>query len=483
MKSFTPAVPFWNSKSESLSKQIWNPEEYKDGLIENKSLYMNQKIHPSYLTNKIKAENIESSGEKITLSRKIRFYPNKEQKSYFNKFFSAHRYFFNKTIEDINNQYSKRKELFGSKPTCIFCSNPKEESSFTCESHKNKSIPWEINSSFFTLRTKLVKAKKNLGLDELWQDEIPCHTKQLAVKDGVAAYNSAVSNKRRGNIKSFQLKYMSKKKPSHIFWITPNSVNVKNKQVSVFKTFLKENSILNVNIKQRQRIPEENNSAAKILYDRGAWYIVFTIEEQVETKCDNLHSISLDPGVRTFQTGYSPNGSFYKFGEKQNLDMRKIYDKIDKLKSVLDSKNPSPSYKTKYNIKNRLVKLELKLRGIIHNLHNQVGSYLSKNYKYILLPEFETSGIQQSDNLHSTTKRRMNGLAHYKFKIKMEHFCKKYGSQLNIVDESYTSKTCGSCGNVKEDLGSDCHYNCSKCGYNLDRDIHGARNIWIKTYS
>ena len=480
-------LPFWNLRSEEISKQIWNPENYND-VIHTKTLYKTETTHPFFENHYIKNDNLNTELQSVVITRKIRFYPTKEQKSYFKSYFSAHRYFYNKTVEKINNLYDKKKEEFESKPTCIFCSNPKQQTdkglSFTCESHKRKSIPWNLNISFMTLRNELVKPKNKLASDELWQADIPCHTKQLAVKDAVTAYKSAVTNKLRGHIKRFRLNFIYKKKPTNIFWITPTSISIdKNKNVSLFSYTLNEHSTIHITKKQKGKVPATNTSAGKVLYDRGAWYLVLTIEDNVLEKniCKNLHTIALDPGVRTFQTGYSPNGFVYKFGENQLDELKKIHNRIDKLKSTMNSKECK--YKTRYRIKIRLAKLEFKIRNLMNNLHNQVGSFLSRNYKCVLLPKFQTSGMQQSDNIHSITKRRMNGLAHFKFQQKLDFLCKKYGSELRIVDESYTSKTCGSCGNIKSDLGSNRHYDCSICGYSLDRDVHGARNIWIKTYS
>jgi transposase len=53
--------------------------------------------------------------------------------------------------------------------------------------------------------------------------------------------------------------------------------------------------------------------------------------------------------------------------------------------------------------------------------------------------------------------------------------------QLSVGSEEYTTKTCGQCGTIK-DVGCSKVYSCS-FGYSLDRDIHGARNICIKTLS
>lgn len=483
-------VPFWNTNSDLISKSIWNPEDYKENLVKNESLYISEIFHPEISDEKILDQdrlNGEGQTSEIIMARKIRFFPSKPQKVFLNKYLSAHRYFYNKTIEEINRRFDRKKEDFSSHPTCIFCSNEKEENRYTCSQHRNERIPWDIPVNFKELRALIVinntELKKDKNKHLAWQMEIPHDTRQAAVRDAVAAYSSAMSNRRRGNIKSFRLGYMSIRKPSHIFWVDHRGLKIKEKNgnttVSLFKTKLGKDSLLFIKDRYKKQLPLENKSLVKILYDRGAWYLVFTIKEQSRNECKFLHSIALDPGVRTFQTGYSPNGSVYKFGEKQLNKMKEIHSYIDKLKSIASKSN----HRKRQHIKRRLVKLEFQLRGLIHNLHNQVGSFLSKNYRYVLLPEFGTSGMQQQDTIGSTTKRRMNGLAHYQFQLKMIHLCKKYGSELRIVNESYTSKTCGSCGKIKEDLGSACHYSCSNCSYQLDRDIHGARNIFIKTYS
>jgi putative transposase len=43
-----------------------------------------------------------------------------------------------------------------------------------------------------------------------------------------------------------------------------------------------------------------------------------------------------------------------------------------------------------------------------------------------------------------------------------------------------TSKTCGNCGNIKQDLGASKVYKCSECKKKMYRDVNGARNILLK---
>ena len=52
---------------------------------------------------------------------------------------------------------------------------------------------------------------------------------------------------------------------------------------------------------------------------------------------------------------------------------------------------------------------------------------------------------------------------------------------LILCTENYTSKACTNCGHIKQNLGGNKIYKCKKCKSVIDRDINGARNIYIKT--
>ena len=64
-----------------------------------------------------------------------------------------------------------------------------------------------------------------------WQTESPYDTRQLAIKDAVTAYKSAMTNKKRGHIQQFHLGFKSRKQPSQIFWIDYRAIKkVKKKE-------------------------------------------------------------------------------------------------------------------------------------------------------------------------------------------------------------------------------------------------------------
>jgi len=77
----------------------------------------------------------------------------------------------------------------------------------------------------------------------------------------------------------------------------------------------------------------------------------------------------------------------------------------------------------------------------------------------------------------STTAR------HYDFKQRLLNKAREYPwVRVKIVDEAYTSKTCGCCGVLNETLGGSKKFHCKSCGTAVDRDVNGARNIAIKNH-
>ncbi|KAL3664175.1 hypothetical protein V7S43_011056 [Phytophthora oleae] len=54
-----------------------------------------------------------------------------------------------------------------------------------------------------------------------------------------------------------------------------------------------------------------------------------------------------------------------------------------------------------------------------------------------------------------------------------------------VIDckEEYTSKTCSTCGEIKDNLGGNHVFRCTACGAVLDRDVNAARNIFHKNMS
>lgn len=52
-----------------------------------------------------------------------------------------------------------------------------------------------------------------------------------------------------------------------------------------------------------------------------------------------------------------------------------------------------------------------------------------------------------------------------------------------IIGEEYTTKTCGNCGTLENNIGDKKEWSCKNCKVSFDRDINGARNIMLKYFT
>ncbi len=78
------------------------------------------------------------------------------------------------------------------------------------------------------------------------------------------------------------------------------------------------------------------------------------------------------------------------------------------------------------------------------------------------------------------TKRLLYMFSFCSFNLKLKYKCDTYKKKLIIVDESYTSKTCGNCGMLNDVGGSEVYVCEGGCKITIDRDVNGSRNILLK---
>jgi putative transposase len=79
--------------------------------------------------------------------------------------------------------------------------------------------------------------------------------------------------------------------------------------------------------------------------------------------------------------------------------------------------------------------------------------------------------------INKTTTRSMLSMSHYKFRETLKQVSERFDTKVYVCCEAYTTKTCGMCGFIKEDMEGNTIYICDNCNMILDRDI-----IWRSKY-
>ena len=132
--------------------------------------------------------------------------------------------------------------------------------------------------------------------------------------------------------------------------------------------------------------------------------------------------------------------------------------------------------------KRAFLKNNIRIRHLVDEVHWKVIKYITDNYNKVLLPSFEVSNMTSrlKRKIRSKTVRSMLTWRHYTFKQRFIDKAIKRNVVLHIVGEEYTTKTCGACGYIKNNVGGNKIFTCNNCKVTYDRDLGAARNIFLK---
>lgn len=329
----------------------------------------------------------------------------------------------------------------------------------------NKVLKYnEINLDNLKL-TKLKKDLHDFKKSLVVKTKIDSHTLDYCINDVLTMLSSSISNLNNANCKKSKLKYIKKTKKSKIFKLENNGTTITNNSFCTSKLgkLLKSNPLVD--------FKEINSTICTIQYKSNNFYML--VKKKLDTK-NRIHKIkeqqiaSLDPGHRTYFSCLT-NKSLIEIGNGIDKKIKKKLIKMDNIKKSKDVK-----HKRKY-----LLKHEKDIANYINSMQWQIISYLTTNYNHILLGNYSTKSMVESDKTSKINKRIGSNLKFYQFRQKLTYKCLLKGCKLSIVDEFNTTKSCSNCSKLN-DIGSSKEYLCKGCNQKYPRDINSCKNILLR---
>jgi transposase len=356
---------------------------------------------------------------------------------------------------------------------------------------------------------------------DAWLLNTPVKVRARSVKQAVDALNTGISVH---GARNFHLKFRSFKKdttgtiilekafkgdngPLHSFHPTPMVSRRGQKNTAFMKMnpmFAKGGVDPCILIRDRHRLIDKLlmdgklTEDGKILWDKrvNAYWLIVLIDTPVKPKTTGVGPkvVSLDPGVRSFNTFYSPDGTHGDLLVGALKTMQDMHKKVDKIKSKLDtfpsnrrvvvsSGGVIGGYKT---YRRSLSHMQRRMRTINHrlrcwrtNAHYDAANYLLEHYDWVMIPSFGVSDMVKKSGRKITRKtaRDMYAWSHFTFKQRLLSKAEMDDNKwVRIIGEPGTTGTCGNCGRWSKTIGSKKIYKCEGCQANLDRDVNGARN-------
>lgn len=359
----------------------------------------------------------------LLLAAKIRLKPSKTQRQVLKRWFGAVRWSYNKSLESLKGK----------------------------ETSKDKKLS-------YALRNKFVTVKDNNLPD--WVSEIPKEVRKTGTDEASVAW------KNRSEKSTFDFR---KKKDKHqslcISRAAIKSVKGREDLITIFKRTLGQvkcnKGMLTKVLKKKGAFSHDS----KLTFNGTNYFLHVLYEPSLPDQKQFEDVVGLDPGVRTFLTGYSPN-------EIQNLEYKTDFSRVWRMKRKIEL---SKTKKEKWKNENLLT-------DQIRSAHIAVSKDLTSKFSHLILGKFDTQKLTEKagSKLSKKTRIEIGCLSHYKFRERLSLECVKNGSSLRVVPEHFTSKTCGGCGKINETLGASKVFECRECGGCFDRDSNAARNMIVK---
>src|SRR5690606_14497365 len=145
--------------------------------------------------------------------------------------------------------------------------------------------------------------------------------------------------------------------------------------------------------------------------------------------------IALDPGVRTFMTGYSPEGTITEWGSGDMQRIFRLCHTHDKLQSKWSQKEVK--HRRRYRLKKAARRIRKKIRNLVDEAHKKLTKWLVSNYETILLPKFQTSDMVTRAQRRIGSKTARQVLTWSRFQQRLVNKTREYrNSQVIICDEA-----------------------------------------------
>ena len=423
-------VPYWNEFCAETNSRLWLPTEtalldsdltYSGSLsratVENSwfNVKTSEPRKKRCVTTSLLSSTtspVECTASEVTRTVKIRLYPTTEQELLFENWLQVSRYVYNRTVDAINTGMKS-----------------------------NWRAAYPFLARFFPADMRAV----------------PFQIKKIACKDAYTGFFASIKKGSR-----FRLSYRTRKDHVQSCFIPQSAISAS----GIYYT-------LSGVLKMTEVIPA-NVRDSRLVHDHGRWFLACSHSKPTMQSDSQGRIVALDPGVRTFLTGYHEHGVF-KFGSSAQTRIFRLCRHADKLIGRI----AVTAKRRKANMGKALDRLTWKIRDLIADMHFKCANWLCRNFDIILLPTFEVSDmvLKSKRKIRSKTVRQMLTLAHYKFEQRIKVKAQEFGRLVLLVNEAYTSKTASWTGEVKQIGGAK---KITSAGITLDRDVNGARGIYLR---
>ena len=210
------------------------------------------------------------------------------------------------------------------------------------------------------------------------------------------------------------------------------------------------------------------------------YFVSILCEEEIEELPKSNKNIGIDLGIKEFAT-------MSDCTKVENLKLSKEYEKklkreqrklSKRCKLAKDSDKKLSDSKNYQKQKKKVAKIHNKIRNKRKDFINKLSTKIINNHDIICIEDLNIKGMLKNHKL----AKSISDVSWSEFVRQLEYKANWYERKIIKIPIFYpSSKTCSSCGNIKETLTlSERIYHCEYCGLEIDRDYNASINILRK---
>jgi putative transposase len=343
------------------------------------------------------------------------------------------------------------------------------------------------------LRDELEETKKNLKLCLSWRsirdfDEIKefklelikesseqknsrirSHILDDAIKYACSNIKSSLTNLNSGRIKEFKIKSQGYKRNYRVIEVEKQNYNKKGflfESLGELKLLYNKQEVTGLELDCTCFIRYNKKKDQFVFHAMRSW----REKERVE---NTYRVISIDPGIKTPLTCLTENDC---------IDLG--VDLVQKLRKLIYKRDFALSKDLSRRKKRKLrERINRKIKNIVDDFHWKTSRNIALSCDNVLFDDMSVKSIVRKGGvLTALDKKVALSLRFFQLKQRLKYKCEEQGKSMTIIDEFCTSKMCSRCGWENQNLGGKRIFECQECNLVIDRDLNGARGIFIKSF-
>ena len=428
----------------------------------------------------------------MNLCDKYKLLPSKSQKSLLNSHFFAFNQAWNITLSyhiDTRNKNSLIKQ------DC-----PDYKATYLSNTDLDREIKRILNDREVPFNSKIVQQARML-CNQAIQTNYKIQKKRMA-KDLEAKYSD--------------ISYRVSSSPKQVIETTKEQYNIIDNGECRIKNGILRLFRENFKFIKHRAIPENYEiKNLKISKDGDSYYVIFSCSSPLPTQ-DQItpHFISTPNSLELVGVGIDfnldsldlANETFHdklKFSDLKKIIQNQVSIKrLERKQSRRVLKAIEKSKANKVKVRDCLSKNFLKTQQIINKRYKKIRNYrndylhkfvnsllenlLARGVNHIVVEKLDIKQMTSKENVvklmgkarSKAMRKNILALAPSQLYDILEYKCTIRELYFSKVDPKNTSKTCSSCGTIKQALTlRDRIYNCNNCGVSMDRDYNACLNI------